>query len=59
MEDIENCDEELVGILLLVAGKMSGVGPDQVEQLEWDVGAGDTRVELRVCVCSVCVRERD
>ena len=46
MQDVQHCDEELVSILLLVAGQVSGVGPHQVEQLERDVGVSHARVEL-------------
>ena len=46
MEDIQSGYEELVSILLLIARQMSGMGPHQVEELEWNVGGGVTRVEL-------------
>lgn len=51
MEDVQHSDEELVGVLLLIAGQVTGVGPDQVEQLERDVWRGDSRVELPVYMC--------
>ena len=38
VQDVQCCNEELVGVLLLVAGQVTGVGPHQVEEAEWDVG---------------------
>ena len=37
VENVESRNEELVSVLLLVAGKMAGMGPHKVEQLERDV----------------------
>ena len=46
MEHVQRGDEELVGVLLLVAGQMAGVRPHQVEELEGNVGRTLSRVEL-------------
>ena len=46
MEHIEGCDEELVRVLLLVAGEMSGVRPDEVQQAVGRVRRAHARVEL-------------
>lgn len=37
VQDIQCCNEELVGVLLLIAGQVTGVGPHEVEEAEWDV----------------------
>lgn len=37
VQDVQRCDEELVGILLLVASQVTGVGPHEVEEAERDV----------------------
>lgn len=37
VQDVQRCDEELVGVLLLVAGKVTGVSPHQVKKTEGDV----------------------
>ena len=46
MQHVQSGYEELVGILLLVARQMPGMGPHQVKKLEGNVGGGVTRVEL-------------
>ena len=50
MQNIENCDEELVGVLLFVAGEVSSVGPHKMKQLERDVRTGNARVELHMLI---------
>lgn len=44
---IQRCDEELVGVLLLVACEVACVSPHQVQQPEGNVGRTVARVELR------------
>lgn len=46
VQDVQGCDEELVGILLLVACEVPGVSPHQVQQLVRDVGRPVPRVKL-------------
>lgn len=46
MQYIQCCNEELVGILLLVACEVTCVSPHQVQQPEWNVGRTVARVEL-------------
>lgn len=46
VQNIEGCYEELVGVLLLVARQVSGVRPDEVEQLVEDQRSLVTAVEL-------------
>lgn len=46
VQHIKSSDEELVSVLLLVAGEMSCVSPDQVQQPEGNVRRAVTRVEL-------------
>lgn len=53
VQDIQRCDEELVCVLLLVAGQVTGVCPHKVEEAERDVRRAMARVELErenVCV---------
>lgn len=38
VQDIQGCNEELVGILLLVPCQVSRMRPHQMQQLVWDVG---------------------
>ena len=38
VQHVQRGDEELVGVLLLVAGQVAGVRPHQVQQAERDVG---------------------
>ena len=47
VQHVQCGDEELVGVLLLVAGQVAGVRPHQVQQAEGDVGRAVSRVELR------------
>ena len=47
VQNINSCYEELVGVLLLIASKMAGMHPHQMEQLEGNVRCGQTRVELQ------------
>ncbi|KAG7242866.1 hypothetical protein INR49_018121 [Caranx melampygus] len=44
---VQRCDEELVGVLLLVACEVTCVSPHQVQQPEGNVGRTMARVELR------------
>lgn len=37
VQDVQRRDEELVGVLLLVAGQVTGVSPHQMEKTEGDV----------------------
>lgn len=46
VQDVQRGDQELVGVLLLVAGQVAGVGPHQVEQAERDMRRAAARVEL-------------
>lgn len=46
MEDIQSSYEELMSILLLIAGKVACMGPDKVKELEGDMGRVQTRIEL-------------
>lgn len=46
MQDVQSCDEELMGILLLVPCQVPGVSPHQVQQLVRDVGRPVPRVKL-------------
>ena len=46
MQHVKNGNEELVCILLLVAGEVPCVCPHEMEQFEGDVGSGHTRIEL-------------
>lgn len=46
VQNIEGCYEELMGILLLVARQVSGVGPDEVQQLVEDQRRLVAAVEL-------------
>lgn len=46
VQDIQGCDQELVGVLLLVAGQVTGVSPHQVQETEGDVRRTVARVEL-------------
>ena len=46
VKNVENGNEELVCILLFVAGQVSCVGPDQMEEFERDVRTGYTGIEL-------------
>lgn len=46
VQDVQRCDEELVGILLLVACEMARVSPYEVQQPEGNVGRTVARVEL-------------
>ena len=46
MQHVQGRNEELVGVLLLVAGQVAGMRPHQVEELEGNMGRALTRVEL-------------
>ena len=46
VQDIKGRYEELVGVLLLVPGQVSGVGPDEVEKFVEDQRRFITTVEL-------------
>lgn len=46
VQDVQSCNEELVGILLLVACQVPGMSPHQVQQLVRDVGRPVPRVKL-------------
>ena len=46
MEDIQSSYEELMSILLFIASKMACMGPDEVKELEGDMGRVQTRIEL-------------
>lgn len=46
MQDVQSCDEELMGILLLVPCQVPGMSPHQVQQLVRDVGRPVPRVKL-------------
>lgn len=46
MQYIQCCNEELMGILLLVACEVTCMSPHQVQQPEWNVGRTVARVEL-------------
>lgn len=46
VQDIQGCDEELMGVLLLVPCQVPGVSPHQVQQLVWDVRGPMPRVKL-------------
>lgn len=46
MQYIQCCNEELMGILLLVACEVACMSPHQVQQPEWNVGRTVARVEL-------------
>lgn len=37
VKDVQRRDEELVGVLLLVAGQVTGMGPHQMKEAEGDV----------------------
>lgn len=37
VQDVQGGDQELVGVLLLVASQVTGVSPHQVEKTEGDV----------------------
>ena len=47
VQHVQRRDEELVGVLLLVAGQVACVGPHQVQQAEGNVGRAVARVELQ------------
>lgn len=47
VQHIQRCDKELVGILLLIARKVTCMGPHQVQQPEGNVGRTVARVELK------------
>ena len=51
MENIESGDEELVSVLLLVAGQVPGMGPDEVKEFERNVRSDLTGIELNVVWC--------
>ena len=55
MENIESGDEELVSVLLLVAGQVPGVGPDEVKEFERNVRSDLTGIELNVVWYGVVV----
>ena len=56
MENVESGDEELVSVLLLVAGQVPGVGPDEVKEFERNVRSDLTGIELNVVWCGgVCM----
>ena len=56
MENIKSGDEELVSVLLLVAGQVPGVGPDEVKEFERNVRSDLTGIELNVVWCGgVCM----
>ena len=46
VQHVQRGDEELVCVLLLVAGQVFGVGPHQVQQPEGNVGRPVSGVEL-------------
>ena len=46
MKNIQSCYEELMCILLLIASKMASMRPDEVEELEGNVGRVLSRIEL-------------
>jgi hypothetical protein len=57
VEHVEGGDEELVSVLLLVAGQVAGVGPYQVKKLEGNVRSDLTGIELSVVVYAwACVQ---
>jgi hypothetical protein len=60
VEHVEGGDEELVSVLLLVAGQVAGVGPHEVKKLEGNVRSDLTGIELHECgVCmGVCTMSR-
>lgn len=47
VQHIQRCNKELVGILLLIACKVTCMGPHQVQQPEGNVGRTVARVELK------------
>ena len=51
VENVESRDEELVSVLLLVAGQVPGVGPDEVKEFERNVRSDLTGIELNVVWC--------
>lgn len=60
VQNIEGCYEELVGVLLLVARQVSGVRPDEVEQLVEYQRRLIAAVELwgERCPVSTAIQER-
>ena len=46
VKNVQSCYEELMCILLLIASKMASMRPDEVEELEGNVGRVLSRIEL-------------
>ena len=46
VKNVQSCYEELMCILLLVASKMASMRPDEVEELEGNMGRVLSRIEL-------------
>jgi hypothetical protein len=46
VENIKSWYEEFVSILLLIAGQMLRVGPDEMEESEWYIRLSEAIVEL-------------